>query len=60
MNTSEGKSEAAFTCPECKASLKRRRGPRANACEMICGGCGYQFDVCDSDTLASLGKDADR
>lgn len=41
-------------CPECRAALKRRRSRRPDACEMICGGCGQIFDVCDADTLADL------
>jgi hypothetical protein len=41
-------------CPECRAQLKRRRARRPDACEMICGGCGQIFDVCDLETAASL------
>jgi hypothetical protein len=43
-------------CPECRASLKKRRGRRVDACEMVCGGCGRIFDVCDSESLESLKK----
>jgi hypothetical protein len=41
-------------CPECRAVLKRRRSRKADACEMVCGGCGQIFDVCDAETLADL------
>lgn len=43
-------------CPECRAQLKRRRSRHADACEMVCGGCGQTFDVCDMDTIAELKK----
>jgi hypothetical protein len=45
-------------CPECRAELKRRRSRNADACEMVCGGCGELFDVCDLDTVAKLKKQA--
>jgi hypothetical protein len=54
MNDHQDGSEAVLTCPECKARLKRRRGRRTDACEMICGGCGHSFDVCDSTTRDRL------
>lgn len=41
-------------CPECRAVLKRRRSRSADSCEMICGGCGKTFDVCDAETVADL------
>jgi hypothetical protein len=41
-------------CPECRAELKRRRSRNADACEMVCGGCGQIFDVCDMNTVARL------
>jgi hypothetical protein len=41
-------------CPECRAELKRRRSRNPDACEMVCGGCGQTFDVCDMDTLEKL------
>ena len=47
-------AEAQLKCPECRAHLKRRRSRRADACEMICGGCGQSFDVCDLDTVDKL------
>lgn len=43
-------------CPECRAELKRRRSRNADACEMVCGGCGQIFDVCDMDTVDELKK----
>ena len=45
-------------CPECRAELKRRRSRQPDACEMVCGGCGQMFDVCDTDTVAQLKKNA--
>ena len=47
-------SNESLKCPECRADLKRRRSRRADACEMICGGCGQSFDVCDLDTVDRL------
>jgi len=47
-------------CPECRAELKRRRSRKVDQCEMVCGGCGQIFDVCDMNTVARLktpGKD---
>jgi|GEM_PF-3894317 len=41
-------------CPECRAVLKKRRTRQPDACEMICGGCGQIFDVCDDETAAML------
>lgn len=43
-------------CPECHAVLKGRRTRTPDKCEMICGGCGRQFDVCDLETLDALKK----
>ena len=48
--------EPNFKCPECRASLKQRRSRKPNECELICGGCGAMFDVCDLDTLEELKK----
>jgi uncharacterized protein YbaR (Trm112 family) len=41
-------------CPECRAKLKERRSRTPDKCEMICGGCGQNFDVCDLETLDTL------
>jgi len=41
-------------CPECRAVLKRRRSRTPDECEMVCGGCGQSFDVCDIDSLDQL------
>jgi hypothetical protein len=41
-------------CPECRYPLKKRRTRTPDACEMVCGGCGRQFDICDVDTLSEL------
>ena len=43
-------------CPTCRAELKRRRTRTPDECEMICGGCGEMFDVCDLDTVDALRK----
>jgi hypothetical protein len=43
-------------CPDCRAPLKRRRTRNADECEMLCGGCGQIFDVCDFETAELLKK----
>ena len=43
-------------CPECRAQLKERRSRTSDKCEMLCGGCGQSFDVCDIETLDALKK----
>jgi len=43
-------------CPECRAKLKQRRTRTPDKCEMVCGGCGQSFDVCDFETLDELKK----
>ena len=43
-------------CPDCRALLKQRRSRVPDECEMICGGCGQNFDVCDLETLDELKK----
>jgi len=48
------KSGEDLRCPECCAVLKRRRSRTPDECEMVCGGCGQSFDVCDIDTLDRL------
>ncbi|MGM0539092.1 MAG: Trm112 family protein [Thermodesulfobacteriota bacterium] len=45
-----------FRCPECHQPLKRRRTWKPDECEMVCGGCGASFDVCDQQTLKRLQK----
>jgi hypothetical protein len=51
----EGKAAGKeLRCPECRAVLKRRRSRKVDACEMVCGGCGQIFDVCDAETQAEL------
>lgn len=49
-------SELDLKCPECRAALKKRRARKADDCEMVCGGCGRTFDVCDLDTVEALKK----
>ena len=53
-DTGTGKPAEDLKCPECRAVLKRRRSRKVDACEMVCGGCGQIFDVCDADTLEDL------
>jgi hypothetical protein len=43
-------------CPECRFALKPRRARVVDKCELVCGGCGQIFDVCDLDTLTRLQK----
>jgi hypothetical protein len=49
-------TETELRCPDCRYPLKRRRGRQTDACEMLCGGCGRVFDVCDLDTLEEIKK----
>ncbi len=51
--------EMNLKCPECRTPLKQRRTRRPDKCEMVCGGCGQQFDVCDIETLEDLKKGSD-
>ena len=44
----------SLKCPECRYPLKKRRSRTPDACEMVCGGCGQQFDICDARTLEEL------
>ena len=53
-NSQTSAQDKDLKCPECRAALKRRRSRNVNACEMVCGGCGQVFDVCDTDTVAEL------
>jgi hypothetical protein len=57
-NTETNHPVKNLKCPECRAVLKPRRARRADPCEMVCGGCGQTFDVCDMDTAAELKKQA--
>lgn len=43
-------------CPECRAPLKKRKTRKPDECEMVCGGCGQMFDVCDLETVEKLKK----
>ena len=43
-----------YRCPECRQRLKKRRTRTPDECEMLCGGCGASFDVCDLDTVDRL------
>ncbi|MBW2492127.1 MAG: hypothetical protein JRE65_13380 [Deltaproteobacteria bacterium] len=53
--TSDNKNNVGdLRCPECRAQLKERRSRTPDKCEMICGGCGQSFDVCDIETLEAL------
>jgi hypothetical protein len=55
-DTDNKMSEADLKCPQCRARLKRRRSRTPDQCEMVCGGCGKSFDVCDIETLDELKK----
>jgi uncharacterized protein YbaR (Trm112 family) len=48
--------ELDLKCPDCRAPLKQRRSRNPDECEMVCGGCGAMFDVCDLDTVEELKK----
>ena len=52
--TDDQQSPENLKCPECQAQLKRRRTRTPDECEMVCGGCGRAFDVCDLDTVDAL------
>lgn len=52
----EGMPPQDFKCPECRQPLKKRRTRTPDECEMLCGGCGASFDVCDLETLDRLKK----
>ena len=59
MNAINGKHQDKkpdLKCPECRASLKQRRTRKPDACEMVCGGCGQIFDVCNLETVQTLKK----
>ena len=47
-------TDQQLKCPDCRYPLKRRRSRKVDECEMICGGCGQSFDVCDLDTVDKL------
>jgi len=55
-STKDRGTEDDLKCPDCRYPLKRRRGRQADDCEMLCGGCGRTFDVCDLDTLDAIKK----
>ena len=38
--------------------LKKRRTRKPDVCEMICGGCGEIFDICDLETADILRNSA--
>ena len=38
--------------------LKKRRTRTPDECEMLCGGCGASFDVCDLDTVDLLKRES--
>jgi|GEM_PF-553467 len=51
---SDDADKSGFRCPECRQPLKRRRTRTPDECEMLCGGCGASFDVCDLETVDRL------
>jgi hypothetical protein len=46
----------SLKCPTCRTALKQRRSRKADQCELVCGGCGEIFDVCDLDTVDRIKK----
>jgi len=58
MTNSSGDNnpEPDLKCPECRATLKKRRSRKVDKCEMVCGGCGQTFDVCDWKTVQEIQK----
>ena len=54
METNDNTGQNELHCPDCRAVLKRRRSRNPDSCEMLCGGCGQVFDVCDLETLDKL------
>lgn len=54
MTDKDSINQPDLHCPDCRAVLKRRRSRNPDSCEMLCGGCGQVFDVCDLDTLDKL------
>jgi len=57
MNTSSNDKQVDtedLRCPDCRARLKQRRSRTPDKCEMLCGGCGQIFDVCDLETVDAL------
>ena len=55
-STDKNESEPDLKCPECRAKLKTRRSRKVDKCEMVCGGCGQIFDVCDFETVQEIRK----
>jgi hypothetical protein len=54
LNEKNQGKKSDLKCPECQAVLKQRRTRKPDACEMVCGGCGQMFDVCNIETLQTL------
>jgi uncharacterized protein YbaR (Trm112 family) len=54
MSENANREEEKLKCPECRATLKRRRARTSSECEMVCGGCGQMFDICDAETAREL------
>lgn len=54
----DGTKTPDYKCPECRQPLKKRRTRTPDECEMLCGGCGASFDVCDLKTVDILKKES--
>jgi hypothetical protein len=54
MDDRQSEATRNLKCPECHAQLKQRRSRRPDKCEMVCGGCGRVFDICNLETLEKL------
>jgi hypothetical protein len=59
MNDQQSEDLNKLKCPQCRAQLKQRRSRQPDKCEMVCGGCGQVFDVCNLETLEALKKQSD-
>jgi DNA-directed RNA polymerase subunit RPC12/RpoP len=59
MTDQPSEKDKDLKCPDCHAKLKERRGRRTDKCELVCGGCGRAFDICDLDTLEALKGQSD-
>ena len=59
MSTEEEDAKTpAFKCPECRQPLKKRRTRTPDECELLCGGCGASFDICDLETVDRLKRES--
>jgi hypothetical protein len=57
-SSSDHENDLHLKCPECRHPLKRRRSRNPDECELVCGGCGRRFDICDLETLDRLKRNS--